>query len=49
MSKLLHLLAAGMLAAFSLVSFIGLATAAPDTTASINQGCANAICVLALF
>ncbi|GJL95817.1 MAG: hypothetical protein DHS20C05_22220 [Hyphococcus sp.] len=49
MSKLLHLMAAGMLAAFAMVSFVGLATAAPDTTQALNQGCANAICILALF
>lgn len=48
MSKLLHLAAAGILAAFAAASLMGLASAAPDNQAKAAS-CDKVICMLALF
>jgi len=49
MSKLFHIVAAGMFAAVAAASFFGLATAAPQMDKAEASACAKTLCLLALF
>ena len=48
MSKLFHLAAAGVLAAFAAASLMSLAFAAPEKESG-NNACDEVICMMALF
>ncbi len=49
MSKLMHLAAAGIMAAIMGASLIGLATAAPQEASAAAHSCQKALCFVAFF